>query len=110
MHTYPRAEVVHFKIYLLRRRGRRLPWRVVVNGPTYVGDLVTHTVDHGGDRYNVATLRQAGAPKAGELVPDLYEPVLLGFAPLAFRLRGFERVGEGDAAKGVVQEWHCELP
>jgi hypothetical protein len=40
--------------------------------------------------------------------PPLYEPVLLAFAPIAFRLRGFERVEGPDGAKGVVQEWHIE--
>jgi hypothetical protein len=38
----------------------------------------------------------------------LYQPVLLGFAPLAFRLRGFERVEGHDGGDGVVQEWHVE--
>jgi hypothetical protein len=63
---------------------------------------------HGEERYEVATLRLPGTPKDGELVPDLYEPVLTGFATLAFRLRGFERVGQGDNAYSVVQEWHVE--
>lgn len=99
---------MRFKVYLMRRRGRRLPWREVINAPAYVGDLKTHNVDHGGERFLVATLHDAGAPIDGELVPDLYEPVLVGFATLAFRLRGFERVGQGDDAHGVVQEWHCE--
>jgi hypothetical protein len=30
---------------------------------------------------------------AGPVIPDLYEPVLLGFSPLAFQVRGIERVG-----------------
>jgi hypothetical protein len=40
--------------------------------------------------------------------PPLYEPVLLGFAPLAFRVRGFERVDTEQGGLGVVQEWHVE--
>jgi hypothetical protein len=43
-------------------------------------------------------------------IPALYQPVLLGFSTLAFRLRGFERVARGASVFGVVQEWHCELP
>ena len=43
-------------------------------------------------------------------VPKLYEAVLLGFAPIAFRLRGFERVEGPDGGSAVVQEWHCEMP
>lgn len=40
----------------------------------------------------------------------LYEPLLLGFFTLAFRLRGFESVTRGTSSFGVVQEWPCELP
>ena len=40
----------------------------------------------------------------------MYEPVLLGFAPLAFRLRGFERVEDHGGDYAVVQEWHAEMP
>jgi hypothetical protein len=43
-------------------------------------------------------------------LPDLYEPVLLGFAPLAFRLRGFERVEGPEGPFAVVQEWRCDVP
>jgi hypothetical protein len=101
---------MRFKVYLMRRRGRRLLWREVVNGPAYIGDLRTHAVDRGNERFQVARLAVADAPAAGSAVPDLYEPVLLGFSPLAFRLRGFESVGAADGSAGVVQEWHCELP
>jgi hypothetical protein len=101
---------VRFKVYLLRQRGRRLPWRDVVNGPAYVGDLRSHTVDRRGERYNVVTLAPVDEPVAGSPIPDLYEPVLLGFSPLAFRLRGFEATQSTDGQTGVVQEWHLELP
>jgi hypothetical protein len=30
--------------------------------------------------------------------------------PLAFGLRGFERVDGQDGGYGVVQEWHIEMP
>lgn len=43
-------------------------------------------------------------------VPELYEPVLIGFAPLAFRLRGFERVEAKDGHFSVVQKCHGEMP
>jgi hypothetical protein len=42
-------------------------------------------------------------------LPDLFEPVLDGFAPLAFRLRGIERHEGPDRLYSVIQEWHCEL-
>jgi hypothetical protein len=100
---------MRFKVYLLRYRGRRLAWRDVLNGPKYVGDLVSHDVTVNEERFNVLTLHDAD-PVARSPIPDLYQPVLLGFSPLAFRLRGFERVERGTSEAGVVQEWHCELP
>jgi hypothetical protein len=100
---------VIFKVRLLRARGRRLRWRDVANGPAHIGQLTTHSIDFHGERYNVATLRPVD-PMAEALVPSLYEPVLIGFSVLAFRLRGFERVERGGETLGVVQEWHCEAP
>ena len=58
-----------FRVYLLRKRGRRLPWRVVQNGPSHVGDLITHSVEVGGERYDVAALRP-NDPIANPLVPS----------------------------------------
>ncbi len=98
-----------FKIRLLRKRGYRLAWRDVLNGPHYTGDLITHWIDVAGERYSVATLRPED-PVADALIPDLFEPVLTGFSMLAFRLRGYERVESGHGRLGVVQEWHCEAP
>jgi len=89
----------------MRRKGRRLAWQEVRNGPQYEGELRTHEVVRSDRRYRVATLR-ADDPVAPALVPDLHEPVLTEVAPLAFGLRGFEVVGES----AVVQEWHGELP
>jgi hypothetical protein len=100
---------VRFKVYLLRRRGRRVRWRDVRNGPSSVGELVMYSIDAGGQRYKVITLRPED-PVAAAPMPELYEPVLLGFAPLAFRLRGFERLQGPEGAYSVVQEWHCETP
>ena len=100
---------MRFKIYLLRRRGRRLSWREAQNGPTYVGTLVTHTQEHGRERYNVTEV-QPDDPMSTDRPPPLYEAVLLGFAPIAFRLRGFERVEGPDGGYSVVQEWHVEEP
>jgi hypothetical protein len=86
-----------------------LAWREVVNGPKYVGDLVSEHITIGAERYNVISLR-AEDPVAPSPVPPLYEPVLFGVFTLALRLRGFESVNRGTGSFGVVQEWHCELP
>jgi hypothetical protein len=98
---------VRFKVYLLRHRGRRRPWRDVKNGHSYVGALVSHVEPHSGAQYSVLQL-QPSDPRSTARPPPLYEPVLLGFAPLALRLRGFERVEGQDGGYGVVQEWHIE--
>jgi hypothetical protein len=100
---------MRFRVYLLRYRGRRLDWRDVVNGPKYVGDLISEQVIVGGDRYELLTLR-AEDPVVLSPIPPLYEPTLLGFFTLAVRLRGFESVNRGTSSFAVVQEWHCELP
>jgi hypothetical protein len=72
-----------------------------------VGDLVTVSVDISGERYQAAELRAAD-PMVESPIPKLYEPVLIGFAPQAFRLRGFESVLSSRGGYAVVQEWHCE--
>ena len=100
---------MRFKVYLLRYRGRRLAWREVVNGRKHVGHLISEQLTIGDERYNVITLRAAD-PVAPSPIAPLYEPVLLGFSPLAMRLRGFEPVNRGTCVFGVVQEWHCEMP
>lgn len=98
---------MRFKVYLLRCRGRRLPWREVKNGPTYTGRLATNIEQRNRESYRVLNLEPSD-PMSEDRPPALYEPVLLSFAPLAFRLRGFERVQGQDGGCGVVQEWHVE--
>jgi hypothetical protein len=93
----------------MRRRGRRLPWREIQNSPSYVGDLVSYRIRHGEQDYNAISLR-SGSPAESKVLPDLYEPVLEGFAVLAFVLRGYERVETPDGPIAVVQEWHCKNP
>ena len=100
---------MRFKVFPLRYRGRRLAWREVINGPSYVGDLVTHEVAAGDERFVVASLLPEDPASEVRLAP-LYQPVLSGVATLAIRIRGFERVERGRETIAVVQEWHCERP
>ena len=86
-----------------------MPWREVLNGPSYVGDLRTHLIAYKGEQFKVATLF-AGDPVRGGIVPEMYEPVLDGFSTSAFRLRGFERHELSGGGFFGVQEWHVELP
>jgi hypothetical protein len=98
---------MRFKVYLLRHRGRRLAWRDVHNGRSYVGRLAMHVEHRNGEHYRVLKLEPSD-PISENRPPALYEPVLLAFAPLALRLRGFERIEEQNGGYSVVQEWHCE--
>ena len=49
---------MRFKVYLLRSRGRRRPWRDVKNGRAYTGTLVSHLETHKGEQYSVLQLEQ----------------------------------------------------
>ena len=93
----------------MRKRGRRLPWREIENGPSFIGTLVSYRIRHGDQDFQAVAL-QSGSPAEGKPLEDLYEPVLVGFAPNAFVLRGYERLESSEAVVGVVQEWHCKSP
>jgi hypothetical protein len=93
------------RVYPLRRRGRRLPWREVCNGPSFEGDLSTHYLSLQNSRYFVATLIAPGDALCKPLLPALYEPVLANIGHGRLLLRGFERMSDS----AVVQEWRCEL-
>jgi hypothetical protein len=97
-----------FKVYLMRRGGRKLSWQDTINGQAYVGDLSLGSVSTSKSVYKVAELISPGGI-ATQLLPTLYEPVLIGIAPLAMQLRGFERMKEPEGYYSVIQEWHCEM-
>jgi len=98
-----------FKVYLMRRGGRKLSRQDMINGPAYVGDLSLGSVTSRNSVYKVAELYKPGGI-ATRLLPILYEPVLISIAPLALQLRGFERMKEPEGYYSVIQEWHCEMP
>ena len=98
-----------FKVYLMRRGGRRLTPLEIMNGPSYVGDLRTATGQCKELTYQVAELLSVGGVSV-RLLPPLYEPVLTGIAPQTMMLRGFERMKEPEGFYSVIQEWRCEMP
>ena len=89
------------RVFPLRRRGRRLPWREVVNAPSFEGDLSTYYLSLPGGCYFVAKLAAPG--------DALCKPILVNAGNWALALRGFERLGEGEGAVTVVQDWRCEI-
>lgn len=68
---------------------------------------MTYELHAKGGRVFAATLANPD-PTAPKRLPDLYEPVLVGIARMAFWLRGFERHDGPEGAFSVAQEWHCE--
>ncbi len=91
----------------MRKKGRCLQWRDIKNGPAYVGDLRSHVLRLGDDSFNVITLFSGNKALAEHILPDLFEPVLVGFSTLAIQIRGYERISGKDGYHAVIQEWHC---
>jgi hypothetical protein len=89
------------RVYPLRCRGRRLPWREVVNAPSFEGDLSTHYLSLSDARYFVATLVSAGNALCKPLRPELYEPVLTNIGNGALALESLQNQA------ATVQEWRC---
>jgi hypothetical protein len=93
----------------MRRRGRRLPWREIENGPSFVGRLISYRIRRGDQDFDAIKLSPT-EPADSNTLPEMYSPVLDGFSLNAFRLRGYQRVETPEGAVGVVQEWHCREP
>jgi hypothetical protein len=101
----PSVILMRCRVYPLRRRGRRLPWREVQNSPVFEGELRTHYLSLDNARYFVASLLRPGDALCKPILPELWEPILVNAGDWVLVLRGFER--EDGAA--VVQEWRCEV-
>jgi hypothetical protein len=87
----------------MRKAGRRIPWKILVNEPGSTGQIRTHYCTYPGQAaYKVAEF--VGAPA----LPSLYEPQLLGMADDVVLLRGFEQVRDASGSFTVLQEWRCE--
>ena len=65
------SKFMRWRVYPLRRRGRRLPWREVANGPSFEGDLSTYCLSLPSGRYFVATLVAPGDALCKPLLPEL---------------------------------------
>src|SRR5690349_7463923 len=100
---------MQFRVYPMRKRGRRLPWREIENGPSFIGTLQSYRVKQGEQDFEAISL-QVGSPAEGKPLPDLYEALLEVFTVNAFVLRGYERVDTSEGHIGVVQEWYCRDP
>src|ERR1041384_2751437 len=102
MEAFTVSPSMRLKVYPLRFKGRRLAWREGLNGPSYVGDLLTHEMSAGEETFLVASLLPDD-PASEVRLPPLYQPVLSGVATLALRLRGYERIERGRESFSTVQ-------
>ena len=94
---------MRFKVFPPRRKGRRLNWREVQTGPSYIGDLIKYSREVNGKWFMVTSLRNPVFPATEPLLPELHEPVLIWVTPLALRLRGFERCEDREGPFSVRQ-------
>lgn len=92
-----------FAVHLLRRRGRPLPWREIVNLPPLTGDLRIEEVRDATLHRYVRTARLfCGLDTVHrDDRPTLYDVNIVAISPQAFTLAGFERI---DGA-GYAQSW-----
>lgn len=53
--------------------------------------------------------RHSGNPVESKSLPDLYEPAIVGFAPNAFVLRGYERLETAEGTIGAAKSAQLEI-
>lgn len=70
------------------------------------GDLKPHHQVYGERPYQVATLQLANSSMAEVAFSPLYVSVLVAIVADGLRLRGYERLEDGQT---VVQGWLCEV-
>jgi hypothetical protein len=91
----------------MRKGGRRIPWKVLINEPGLVGTIRTHSYTFGDQEpYSVAALRASDSPIEEGI--ELLEPQLLMLGDQALILRGYERLQNDEGPFTVLQEWRCE--
>ena len=96
-----------WRVRLMRKAGRRIPWQILVNEPGLIGTIRTHSCNYGSQGpYPVAVLRGESPMSAGI---ELIEPQLLMLGDQALLLRGYERLKDDEGAFTVLQEWRCEI-
>ncbi|WP_284196352.1 hypothetical protein [Chitinimonas prasina] len=100
-------------VYTLRNQGRKLAESAWRNNPTKPGTMSLSSTTYGERRVELLTFyetqpNQVVAGKNG-LAMALYEPRLITLGSGRMRFAGFESVGTGQEARGVVQEWITEV-
>jgi len=71
----------------MRKAGRLIPWRALINEPGLIGTIRTHSCTYGNQEpYSVAVLRASDSPIEERI--ELLEPQLLDTGDQALILRG----------------------
>ena len=93
---------MRFSVRFLRRKGRVLPWKEVVNQEPCYGDLrIEECLDELLKRHlRTARLSEVGRAKEPD-APILMDVHITAMSPQAFTLTGFERVDGTE----FVQSW-----
>jgi len=101
---------MYARVFLMRRHGRKLPWREALNVAPLVGSLTMYRVSwRGGSETQALTVRNpANQTEAGSLA-TLFEPVLTNIGNGVMVFRGIERIDREDGPAGYAQEWRCEV-
>jgi hypothetical protein len=94
-----------WRVRLMRKVGRRIPWKILDNEPGLVGTIHTHYCSYADqERYKVAALTCGKVHAEIELI----EPQLLDLGDRVLILRGYERLQSDEGPFTVLQEWRCE--
>jgi hypothetical protein len=91
----------------MRKAGRRIPWKFLINEPGLIGTIRTHSCTYGDQMpYDIAVLNVSDSPIAEGI--ELIEPQLLMLGDQALILRGYEKLQSERGPFTVLQEWRCE--
>ena len=95
-----------WRVRLMRKAGRRIPWKILINEPGLVGTVRTHVCNYGNrGPFKVAVLTGDSTVAPGI---ELIEPQLLDLGDQVLILRGYERLASDEGPFTVLQEWRCE--
>jgi hypothetical protein len=96
-----------WRVRLLRKAGRRIPWKSLVHDPGQVGTIRTQVCSYGSQGPFAVAVLSGESASANDI--ELLEPKLHMMCDEALILRGFERLQNDHGPLTVLQEWRCEL-
>ena len=94
---------MRWEVIRLYRDGERLPDSEILSAVGIVGDVRMQTVMRGTKVVTEASL-------TGGHYPPLAEPKVVGIAPLALGIEGFEEIVRDDMTVYLRQCWLCREP